>query len=110
VPEREPTWTFLTNHALVLISISGDPGLRIRDIASTVGITERAAQHIVRDLEETGYLSVTKSGRRNSYKVNTNRPLRHPLQYGYSVRDLIDAVPVRSRSQASSGRPGKSTT
>ena len=101
MPERETTWTFLTNHALVLISISQDPNLRIREIAGIVGITERAAQQIVRDLEEAGYLSVTKSGRRNSYKINANRSLRHPLQRHYSVRDLLAAFPVRARGRQS---------
>jgi predicted ArsR family transcriptional regulator len=95
VPEQETTWTFLTNHTLVLMTISRDPDQRIRDIAATVGITERAAQQIVRDLEQGGYLSVTKTGRRNSYRVHANRPLRHPLQRGYRVGDLLSAFPVR---------------
>jgi predicted ArsR family transcriptional regulator len=104
VPERDGSWTFLTNHALVLISIARDPDLRIRDIAATVGITERAAQQIVRDLEGAGYVSVTKSGRRNTYRVRSDRPLRHPLQRHYRVRDLLTAFPVEGRSRTSRGR------
>ena len=94
MPEEQSSWTFLTNHSLVLMSIYRNPDQRIRDIATTVGITERAAQQIVRDLEQGGYLSVTKTGRRNSYRVHADTPLRHPLQRGYRVRDLLSAFPI----------------
>ena len=69
----EPSWTFLTNHAHVLLTIAAEPEIRIRDIASEVGITERAAHRIVADLEEAGYLKVTKVGRRNEYVVLRER-------------------------------------
>jgi predicted transcriptional regulator len=98
VPGRDGTWTFLTNHALVLIVIAREPDLRIRDIAASVGITERAAQQIVRDLEEAEYLTVTKRGRRNTYKIRSDRLLRHPLQRRYRVRDLLAAFPIKGRS------------
>jgi len=68
-PVPEPTWTFLTNHAHVLLAIAAEPQIRIRDIAVQVGITERAAHRIVADLEGAGYLKVTKVGRRNEYSV-----------------------------------------
>ena len=105
--ERDRTWTFLTNHAAVLLCLAREPDLRIRDVAASVGITERAAQQIVRDLEEEGYISVTKTGRRNSYKVNSSRPLRHPLQRQYRVSDLLRAFAVAPRPSGSrsSGRP-----
>jgi predicted ArsR family transcriptional regulator len=105
VPGRDGTWAFLTNHALVLISIARDPDLRIRDIAAIVGITERAAQQIIRDLEEAGYLSVTKAGRRNTYRVRADRPLRHPLQRHYRVRDLLKAFPIQTRPRSPRRRP-----
>jgi len=108
VAERDRSWTFLTNHAAVLLCLARDPSLRMRDIATKVGITERAAQQIVRDLEEAGYLSVTKTGRRNSYKVNTNRPLRHPLQRGYRVTDLVAAFPIAPPGRNAKGRSSSS--
>ena len=69
-------WTFLTNHAHALLSIARDPGLRLRDVAEQVGVTERAAQRIVSDLVDAGYLERLRDGRRNSYRVRPDRPLR----------------------------------
>lgn len=83
------TWTFLTNYAHVLLAIVDDPGIRIRDIATRVGITERAAQRIVRELLAEGYLDARKVGRRNTYSVDTDRPLRHPMEAGRTVGQLI---------------------
>ncbi len=71
-------WTFLSNHAHVLICIAQEPGVRLREVAARVGITERAVQHIVADLEEGGYLSRAK-GRRNHYELHADRPFRHPV-------------------------------
>jgi DNA-binding Lrp family transcriptional regulator len=83
------TWTFLTNHARVLIRIAREPDSRIRDIADFVGITERAAQLIVADLEEEGYLTHTRVGRRNVYTVNPDLPFRHPAEGDHGVKALI---------------------
>jgi len=69
-------WTFLTNHARVLVCIADDPGVRLRDIAATLGITERTAYGIVTDLTETGYLVKNKDGRRNRYRIQDDLPLR----------------------------------
>lgn len=93
-PMQEPaaassSWTFLTNYAHVLLAIVDDPGIRIRDIAARVGITERAAQRIVRELLTEGYLDARKVGRRNTYSVNAERPLRHPMEEGRTVGQLI---------------------
>jgi predicted ArsR family transcriptional regulator len=90
----EPTggWTFLTNHAHVLFCIAEDPEVRLRDVAARVGITERAVQRIVTDLEGGGYLTVSKEGRRNRYQVNYDRPLRHPIERHRTVKDLIGLV------------------
>lgn len=83
-PQARPTpgtpWTFLSNHAHVLVCIAADPEARMRDVAERVGVTERAVQRIVTELEEGGYLRRRKEGRRNRYEVTTARPLRHPLE------------------------------
>ena len=83
------SWRFLTNHAHVLERIAGEPTLRLRDIAASVGITERAAATIVNDLVEAGYLTRTRVGRRNQYEVHDERPLRHPLHRHHTVGELI---------------------
>jgi DNA-binding IclR family transcriptional regulator len=90
-PER-PTWTFLTNHAHVLLCISRDPQARIRDLAELVGITERAVQRIIVELEEGGYLVREKDGRRNVYRVRSNLPLRHPVERRNKVSALLALV------------------
>jgi len=71
-------WTFLTNHAQVLLCIARDPGLRLRDIADRVGITERSAYGIVLDLAEAGYILKEKTGRRNRYQIQAHLPLPEP--------------------------------
>ncbi len=85
-------WTFLTNHAHVLFCIAQDPEVRLRDVAAKVGITERAVQRIVTDLEAEGYLVVSKEGRRNRYRVNYEQPLRHPIERHRTVASLIELV------------------
>ena len=85
----ETSWTFLTNHAHVLLAISAESQIRIRDIAAQVGITERAAHRIVSDLEVAGYLKVSKIGRRNEYSVVRNLPLRHPAERHHRIGDLL---------------------
>ena len=85
----EASWTFLTNHAHVLICLSRNPTLRMRDVAQQVGITERAMQRIVADLEEGGYLTVVKEGRCNRYEVQAQHYLRHPVEAHRTVSDLL---------------------
>jgi len=80
---------FLTNYAHVLLLIARESDVRMRELANTVGITERAVQRIVEDLTSSGYLTVTKEGRRNHYEVLADKPLRHPLAQHCSVGDLI---------------------
>jgi predicted transcriptional regulator len=87
-----PGWTFITNHANVLIYISRNPGARLRDIAVGVGITERAVQQIVRDLVQEGYLSSTRVGRRNQYKVHPETPMRHPTQRHRDVGEFLEVL------------------
>jgi hypothetical protein len=95
----EHTWRFVTNHAHVLACIAADPSARLRDIAVTVGITERTAAHIVHDLEQAGYLTKKRDGRRNQYVVHDRLPLRHPQHRHHTVGALIaflEAPPASS--------------
>jgi DNA-binding transcriptional ArsR family regulator len=86
---RGSGWDFLTNHAHVLICVADDPGIRLRDIAAAVGITERAAHRILSELVEEGYVVRERQGRRNRYEVKPDLPLRHPLVNGREVGDLL---------------------
>ena len=83
------TWTFLTNHALVLVCIGHDPGMRLRDIGDMVGITERAAHRIVVDLVDAGYIKRKRNGRRNHYTVQPHLPLPDLLAHEQKVGDLL---------------------
>ena len=85
-----PSWSFLSNHAYVLISIAGEPEIRMRDVAARVGITERAVQRIVAELEQGGYLTITREGRRNRYTVNMDLPLRHAVDSHRTIGNLIE--------------------
>lgn len=91
-PRERAPWTFLTNHAHVLLCINRDPQARIRDVAVQVGITDRAVQRIVAELEEAGYLTHEREGRRNMYRVNPNLPLRHPLERRSKISALLTLV------------------
>lgn len=92
-PSHElPPWTFLTNHAHVLIAISRDPDARQKDIAFAVGITIGRVQQIIADLEAGGYLRSERVGRRNRYNVIADKPLRHPLEEQHTVHDLIESL------------------
>jgi DNA-binding Lrp family transcriptional regulator len=97
---RVPDWTFLTNHAHVLLCVARDPGIRLRDIATAVGITERAAQRIVAELIDAGYLDRTREGRRNRYRIHPELPLRHPLERDHAIGEILSALtapkPARS--------------
>ena len=86
------SWTFLTNHAHVLVAISRNPELRQRDISTLVGITEGAVQRILHELEEDGYVARERIGRRNRYSVLAGQPLRHPLEAGHTIEEIIDTV------------------
>lgn len=88
-------WTFLSNHGHVLVCLALDPNARLRDVATQVGITERAVQKIVGDLEEAGVLVRQRAGRRNSYHLNVNAPLRHALEAHRTVGALLGLVAGR---------------
>lgn len=105
MPDRPSEWTFLTNHAHVLFCVAQDPEIRLRDVAEQVGITERAVQRIVTELEESGYITRQRSGRRNLYVVHQELPLRHRIEAHRQVSDLISLIitnPVTSRGASSS--------
>jgi predicted transcriptional regulator len=87
-----PRWDFLTNHAHVLLCVARDPGIRLRDIADAVGITERAAHRIVSELVEEGYVARERQGRRNQYTIESKLRLRHPLVEGREIGELLDLL------------------
>jgi DNA-binding transcriptional ArsR family regulator len=82
-------WTLFSNHGHVLLYLAREPDARLRDVAENVGITERAVQKIVRDLQEGGAVSVRKQGRRNRYRINGRKPLRHELEAHRSIGSLV---------------------
>lgn len=85
-------WTFLTNHAHVLLCLSENPELSLRDVSLRVGITERSVQRIVSELEEDGYLLRERVGRSNRYAIKRGKKLRHPIEHHCTIGDLIDMV------------------
>ena len=89
------SWTFLTNHSHVLLCIVENPDVRLREVAERVQITERAAQRIVAELEDAGYLSHERIGRRNRYQVHAELPLRHPLEAHLEVGALLGVLADR---------------
>lgn len=89
---RHASWTFLTNHAHVLVAISRNPELRQRDISELVGITQGAVQRILDDLEIGGYVQRERVGRRNRYQVNATGSLRHPLEQPHTIGELLAAL------------------
>lgn len=93
--EPEPSsraWTFLTNHAHVLLCLARGEALTARELGLRIGITERAVQVILADLTDGGYLIKKKVGRRNLYTVNQKGRLRHPLEAHHSIGELITAL------------------
>jgi DNA-binding MarR family transcriptional regulator len=86
----EVGWTFLSNHGHVLVALSRNPKLRIRDLAEQIGITERSVRSIIVDLTEAGYLEVSKAGRQNSYRVLAEKNFRHPAESKFQVKQLLN--------------------
>lgn len=83
-------WTLLSNHGHVLVALSKDPTLRIRDLVESIGITERSVRAIVADLKEGGYIRIVKNGRRNEYWINEDANFRHPAEATYQVNELLN--------------------
>jgi DNA-binding MarR family transcriptional regulator len=92
---QKPSWTFVTNHAAVLLCIDREPGIRVRDIAAQVGITERATQRILTELVEADYITRARVGRRNTYTINQRRRLRHPLAEHQEIGKLLALLAER---------------
>jgi DNA-binding IclR family transcriptional regulator len=99
-------WSFLTNHARVLVCIAHDPGARLRDIAATLGITERSAYSIVTDLTDGGYVVKEKDGRRNRYQIQAHLPLREAITQERTIGEVLDVLVetnTRTRRRRRSG-------
>ncbi len=95
----ERSWTFLTNHAHVLLVVAATPDVRLKEIAERVKITERTASQILADFEEGGYVERRKQGRRNHYIISPQHPLRHPLEEHHQIADLISALSHQTGSE-----------
>jgi DNA-binding IclR family transcriptional regulator len=91
-PDEPKTWTFLTNHAQVLLCLAESPDIRLREVAQRVGITERATQRILAELIEGGYVTTERVGRRNHYTVDRQHAMRHTAQLGYEIGTLLEAL------------------
>lgn len=104
VPAKEvKEWSFLTNHARVLMCVADDPGIRLRDIAATLGITERSAHGIVTDLVNAGYVVKERDGRRNRYQIQVHLPLPDPTGSQRTIGEVLDLL-------VESGRPNRRRT
>ena len=90
--EEIRTWTFVTNHTQVLLCLAHNPDVRLRDVAETVGITERSAQRILSDLVDGGYVERVRVGRRNRYTINRTGAMRHSAQLGQEIGALLDLL------------------
>jgi hypothetical protein len=103
-------WSFLTNHARVLVCIAHDPGVRLRDIAITLGITERSAYSIVTDLTDSGYVVKDKDGRRNRYEIQPHLPLREAIAQERTIGEVLDVLvgtnPGRRRRAPAAAKQG----
>ena len=93
-----PDWTFLSNHAHVLICIAKQPDIRLSEVADLVGIRERTVHRIIHELSESGYVTVLKNGRNNTYDVHLDLPLRHPLESSHSIRAIVSPLLKKSRA------------
>jgi predicted ArsR family transcriptional regulator len=106
-PTPDKGWTFVTNHTRLLLCLAQNPDVRLRDVAAEVGITERAAQRILADLVDTGYVERERVGRRNRYTLNRDRSLRHETQLGHEIGELLDLLafdtPYGTRAGSSAG-------
>jgi DNA-binding IclR family transcriptional regulator len=97
-PDQPKTWTFLTNHAQVLLCLAEDPDIRLREVAEHVGITERASQRILAELVEAEYVKVERVGRRNRYTVDREHAMRHSAQLGHEIGALLEALGTNAQA------------
>lgn len=108
-PRKKGEWSFLTNHAYVLLCVAHDPAIRLRDIAAAVGLTERGTHQILSQLVEAGYVRSERVGRRNRYEVRLELPLRHPLVQERAIGDLLEVL-LEPRSGETEPRAGDRET
>jgi DNA-binding IclR family transcriptional regulator len=99
-PVEPKTWTFLTNHAQVLLCLAETPDIRLREVAEHVGITERATQRILSELVDAGYVKTERVGRRNRYTVDREHAMRHSAQLGYEIGALLEALRPQTPPEA----------
>jgi len=99
--QKTSKWTFFTNHSHVLFFLFQHPGIPLREVALAIGITERAVQKIIADLEEGGIISRKKRGRINQYTINTQIPLRHPLEAHHSIGDVLKVMTTSEKKENS---------
>lgn len=92
IDKHASQWTFFTNHSHVLFYLAAHPDLPLREVASAIGITERAVQKVIHDLAETGIITKVKSGRTNKYTINRHMPLRHPLEAHRCIGDILTII------------------
>ncbi|MGW6414817.1 MarR family transcriptional regulator [Streptomyces sp. NPDC055055] len=104
--EPRSSWTFVTHHARILAMILRDPEMRLRDMAETCRITERAAQAIVTDLEGAGYLTRVRNGRRNHYEVTSGTLFRHPAEKHQKIADLLQLLVALDSQEETAGQHG----
>lgn len=105
-PAARSTWTFLSNHAHVLVAIASEPEATVRELSRLVGITERATLQILADLEASGALVRQRVGRRSHYEINQTVALRHPLEQHRTVGDIVGLVRPRDKASTDEGRLG----
>lgn len=103
--DQPTTWTFLTNHAQVLLCLVEKPDIRVRDVAEHVGITERATQRILAELVDAGYVKTERVGRRNRYTVDRQHAMRHTAQLGYDIGALLEALRLDHSTNKLVGEP-----
>ena len=97
VPESSPNWTFLSNHAHVLVCVAKNPDVRLSEVAELVGVRERTVHRIVHELIDAGYIAVTKVGRTNVYSVDLDKPLRHPLEAEHNIHAIVAPLLKKAR-------------
>jgi hypothetical protein len=103
---RVESWNFLTNHARVLLCIARDPGVRLREVAAGLGITERSAQAIVADLTAAGYVAKQKHGRRNRYQIQEHLPLPEPASQEPAIGDVLALLVGKHEAQGNGSAAG----
>ncbi|MEI2716412.1 MAG: helix-turn-helix domain-containing protein [Candidatus Nanopelagicales bacterium] len=96
-PTAQRQWTFFTNHGHVLVFVSRNPDARVRDIAAEIGITERATQAILSDLSQAGYVTATRVGRRNTYRIHPDQAFRHPVESEHTVGEILSVFLAEDR-------------